>query len=111
MSKKQIQINGKVDDGKPTMLDQLFNNHDDNAKYGTTSEDVYETQLNEMTRSDLEIHARKLRIGLVPETDRLRRNLLNEFRGYVAGLNRPNINLAKTQKPSDQLKKILAEGR
>ena len=109
--KKQININGKVDDGKPTLFDQLFGNNNGDSKYGTVDEEIYESQVNEMTRSDLELHARKLRIGLVPETDRLRRNLIAEFRGYVSTLRRPNVDLPQSNKPSKQLEKILAEGR
>ena len=71
-----------------------------------------------MSRADLESHARKLGVVVV-ESSRLRDKLLHEFDVYTASLQDPAKlvtgsvirNGSKTKAPSEEIRKILAEGR
>lgn len=103
------QTHGKTETFKPTTLDQIWGDTG-NSKYGTLNEEEYESQLNEMNKSDLQTHATK--IGLVPIDDRVRltKRLLSEFRVHVASYKRPEFKQSNP-KISKEVAKILAEGR
>lgn len=108
--KKQIETHAKVD-GPPTNLEQVFG-FNEYAKYGTLDESVYVKRLNEMNRSDLEAHARKMGLIIVESSERLRGKLLQEFRNYVTYLHKPVQPVQQQpQKISEEARKVLAEGR
>lgn len=107
--KPLIETHGKVDNTQPTTLEQIWG-FNELAKYGTTDEAVYAEQLQNMNRTDLEAHARRVGEVIVEDSSRLRERLVRSFRAYVASLRRPvlpkqEINL------TPEVKKILAEGR
>lgn len=110
MSETFIQINGKEDVAEPTILEQVWG-FNDQAKYGTLDEDVYRNEILGMNRSDLETHARRVGVMIVEGTARLQDNLLKAFRTYKTYLYQP----AKKESPkleiTDDVRKILAEGR
>lgn len=83
------------------------------AKYGTLDETVYRQQVEEMNRTDLENHARRVGVVVLESTARLRDSLLTEFRRYVTFLRKPVQPLKSTSHPTipDEVRKILQEGR
>ena len=108
--KKQIQTHAKIE-GTPSMLDQLMNNYNELARYGTKSEDEYLNFLTELNRADLEIHARQLGVIIVESTEQLRNKLINEFRSYNSLLYKPIPENPPVLKVSKKAERILAEGR
>lgn len=108
--KKLIETHGKSDGG-PTMLEQVFGGFNEFSKYGTVNENEYDTQLKEMTRADLESHARKMGTIIHEDSVRIKNDLLKEFRNYVAYLRKPTSKSSKQPKISKDIKSILAEGR
>lgn len=110
--KKMKQTDGKIQKPVPTTLDQIWGDTG-MSKYGTMDKDVYLNQLNEMNRSDLQLHA--IKIGLIPNDDRNRliKSLVAEFTKYVNAYKAPqekDKSENSTIKNKDILK-ILAEGR
>ena len=109
--KKLKQVDGKVD-RKPTTINQIFGDTG-LGKYGTMDRSLYESQLNEMNKSDLQTHATV--VGLIPIEDRARlvQRLLREFDRHVASFNAPASKTpAKTPvKMSEAVKKLLSEAR
>jgi hypothetical protein len=108
------QTHGKVDDEKrqPTTLEQVWGGFNEMARYGTLDEQEYEQQLKEMNLTDLHAHARKLGFVPVDSVERLRGNLMREFRSYAAYLSKPVPDKkTKPKNPSKEIDKILAEGR
>ncbi len=108
--KEVIQTNAKVQDGKFTTLEQIWG-FNESAKYGTLDESIYASQLDEMNKTDLYEHARKIGVTLVDGVARLKSNLLHEFRSYVAYLNKPQNPNGSHPKISARVERILAEGR
>ena len=106
-----IETHGKIE-GAPTTLEQVWG-YNEMAKYGTLNEDVYKGQVDEMSRTDLESHARRLGVVIVESTARLRDILVTEFRRYKSLSRKPvsETKVASSVAPSDIVKKILAEGR
>lgn len=101
------QVHGKVD-AVPATLDQLLG---DNGmdKYQTLDEKKYISQLEDMSKSEIQAHAVKM--GLVPIDNRkmLEDRLLREFKNHVnAYIGRPNL---KQEPISPEAMRILAEGR
>jgi hypothetical protein len=119
--KSMIETHGKIEDlspatSMPTRAEQLWGGFNELARYGTLKEEEYESQLNDMNRTDMEAHARRVGVLVVESSARLKESLKKEFRIYVSTLNRPSHltnGAVVTKKPllTDEVKKILAEGR
>jgi hypothetical protein len=105
------QTHAKIEEKQYQTLDQIWG--DDGAhRYGTFSEDEYMSQLNAMTRSDLQNHALKMNLIPIDNMRMLRERLLNEFRRH----NNSYLKVSTTKKVQDDnipdvAKKILSEGR
>lgn len=91
-------IDGKVhpeDSNKPfepSTMDQLFNSNAGLTRYGTMDEEEYKEELDEMNLADLREHAVKV-AGIIPRdvaTERLKKNLVAEFKRYVGLYKKPN---------------------
>jgi hypothetical protein len=110
VKKPIMEAHGKVENTQPTMLEQVWG-YNELARYGTMDEDVYRNQVDEMNRSDLETHARKLGVVVVESTTRLREKLFTAFRTYVSLVRKPaDLPKSKTITDSAALR-VLAEGR
>jgi len=111
MKKKPIiETHGKVEGLKPTTLEQIWG-HNELSRYGTVDENVYRQQVDEMSRTDLEAHARKLGVVIVESTTRLRDKLVKEFRTHQSLLYRPDSPKQPEITLDEKVKRILAEGR
>lgn len=120
---KQIETHGKIEEPAPpanapfvpTRLEQIWGGFNEMSRYGTLKEEEYETQLNDMNRTDMEAHARRLGIIILESSARLKESLKKEFRVYISTLNRPTVATSavtsKNTEVSSAVKKILAEGR
>jgi hypothetical protein len=107
--KQFTETHGKVE-GAPTTLEQVWG-YNELSKYGTLDENAYKQQVIEMNRTDLESHARRIGIVIVESSERLKENLIKEFKNYVIYLRKP-ITEAKSQPQlPPEVKKILSEGR
>ena len=108
--KNLSQTHGKEEKFEPTTLDQIWGDDGLNV-YGTMVEDQYENQIDEMNISDLQTHAS--RVGIIPIDNRntLRERLLREFRKHVASYRKPLDNPSPDPVLSDEMMKILSEGR
>ena len=111
MNKPIIETNGKVQESPTqfTLLEQVWSQQD-TSKYGTLDVLKYTEQLDDMTRSDLEAHARQMNVGIVENTLRLKAKLLDEFNSYVALSHKP-VNPLKPTPTNKEAMKILSEGR
>jgi hypothetical protein len=112
--KSKFQTHGALDQDKPTTLDAIWGGTNELAKYGTLDEDEYKNQLSEMTRADLEAHARRVGLVPLPDSERLRKNLIREFQSYAAYLRQPAAAVKRAvppQKVSKKVQSILNEGR
>jgi hypothetical protein len=83
------QTHGKVEDFQPTTLDQIFGGFNRLSTYGTLEEGEYKGRLLQMTRADLEAHAREKGCLIVEDSNRLREMLMKQFRAYVSFLKKP----------------------
>lgn len=94
---------------EPTTLDQIWGDTGLN-KYSTLDEQKYEELLLNMSKSDLQSHARKH--GLIPIDDirTLRARLTREFKRHVGMYGKPVVHKQET-KISKEALRILAEGR
>lgn len=118
MKKKHqiLECNGKSEPEQkpfiPTTLEAVWG-YNELSRYSTVDEQEYRALLMDMSRADLENHARKHQVSIVESSDRLREKLMNQFNGYVASLKKPlNQKLAKVPVSQlEQARKILAEGR
>lgn len=105
------QTHAKVEERQYQTLDQILG--DSGAdKYGTFDEDEYWSQLNAMSKSDLQNHALKMSLIPVDNMKMLRERLMNEFRRH----NNSYLKVSGTKKVldtnvPDAVKRILAEGR
>lgn len=104
------QIHGKEETFEPTTLDQIWG-ESGNTKYGTTDVNDYVRKLEDMNTTDLQTHAHV--IGFVPVDDRvvLMKKLIGEFKKHISGFRKPTGQLPHARPPSDEVKKILSEGR
>lgn len=109
--KPVVEAHGKEDSTQPTLLEQVWG-FNDLSKYGTLDEAAYQRQLDEMNRTDLESHARKVGVIVVESTARLKGELVRAFANYVYYLRKP-APTAPTSKTevTDEVRRILAEGR
>lgn len=104
------QIHGKEEKFEPTTLDQVWG-ESGNTKYGTTDVNDYIRKLEDMNTTDLQTHAHV--IGFVPVDDRvtLMKKLIGEFKKHISGFQKPTDQLSRNRPLSDEVKKILSEGR
>lgn len=111
MSKKKIiEATGKEEGGEPTTLEQIMG-FNELSRYNTMDASVYENQLSDMNRTDLEHEARRVGLAIIPqENDRLRAGLKNEFNAFVSTLRKPKHS-TRPITLSKEAEKILKEGR
>lgn len=109
--KTVVETHGKDEQSiEPTLLEQVWSQVDI-SRYGTLIESEYMQRINQMTRADLETHARQMGVVVVENSFRLRDKLLAEFRGFVALINKPKIAPRSNFKINDAALKVLSEGR
>jgi len=108
--KEQHEAHGKIDSAEPTMLEQIWG-FNELSKYGTLDEEEYEKNLLEMSKIDLQAHARELGIVPIDSVERLTQNLLREFKNYVFYLRKPAKAQSAPKNPTKTVKAILSEGR
>jgi len=104
------QANAKVETTELTSLDQIWG-FNEISRYGTIDETEYKNRLINMTRSDLENHARSVGSMVLESSERLRDSLLKQFRAYVLSLKKPVSQSHSNIKISPEVQKILNEGR
>ena len=106
--KSLAQTHGK-DETQPQTLDQIWGD-DGTWKYKTMNLEVYEQYLKNLNKSDLQEHATI--IGLVPidNSQILMKRLTAEFKKHVNAYSVPKQR-GRKEKISDEVKKILREGR
>lgn len=110
MKKKLTEINGREETYQPQTLAQIWG-ETGREKYGTLDLEEYRQQLESMTRSDMEEHARVVGIGIVDGKVRLRDNLIKEFKNHVAMARKPVEVKKVPSKPSAAALKVMSEGR
>lgn len=103
------QSHGKEENVQPTSLDQIWGDTGI-SKYKTLNRDEYQSQINDMNKSDLQTHATK--VGLVPIDDMkmLRGRLVKEFDKHVSSYRTPKSTKDSENLSKDALK-ILGEGK
>ena len=114
-SKKKVldemeQVHGKEEEYEATTLDQIWGDTGMD-KYGTFKEEEYKSYIDELNKTDLQQHAIKL--GLVPVRDRgrLTKNLIIAFKQHISQYKKPVDNKDQALNVSDEVAKILSEGR
>ena len=104
------ETHGKVDEGKPTTLDQIWG---DTGlwRYNTMDLSEYKKYLKNLNKTDLQAHAKK--VGLIPVDERsiLNKRLLAEFKRHVSSYSSLNKSKGEVESVSNEVKKILSEGR
>ncbi|MAF42574.1 MAG: hypothetical protein CMI54_00200 [Parcubacteria group bacterium] len=105
------QTHGKEEKFEPTTLEQVWGEETGLTKYGTTDVNDYIRKLDEMNKSDLQAHAHY--VGFVPVDDRvsLTKKLITEFKKYVSGFQKPSTQPIPNSPVTDEVNKILSEGR
>lgn len=103
------QVHGKVEDFKPTTLDQIWGD-DGLTKYQTLNEDQYKNFLSDMGKTELHAHCGK--VGVVPIDNRemLEKKLVIEFLKHVNSYRVPNNKTISTSLSKDALD-VLKEGK
>ena len=104
------QIHAKTQETQITRLDQVWG-FNDMHRFGTVDEGEYTAHLRDMTRADLENHAKKVNVIVVEDSGRLRDLLLKEFRSYVISLKKPAYVKPVQGKVSAEAQRVLNEGR
>jgi len=104
------QTHAKEETQQITSLDEVWG-YNRNSRYQTIDEATYESSLKEMTRSDLENHARALGSIIVEDSGRIRNELMKLFRAYVLSLKKPAPSTASKIKVTAEVQKILNEAR
>ena len=104
------QTHGKEEKFQPTTLDQVWG-ESGNTKYGTTDVNDYIRKLENLNTTDLQTHAHT--IGFVPIDDRvtLIKKLIGEFKKHISSFGKPTHSAPQPAELSDEVKKILSEGR
>ena len=115
IKKQIIETHGQDESVKekfqPTLLEQVWG-ADNLSRYGTQDESVYIKRLENMTRADIEAHARTMGVVIVEHTPRLRDKLLTEFRSYTSLSRRSATSTSQGQQTiSEAARKVLDEGR
>lgn len=105
------QTNGQKSRPNYTNLDQIWGKTG-MIKYGTLDPVIYESQLREMTKSDLYSEAQKVGLQPVDNKERLIKSLIQEFKSYAAQFAAPpNVVDNNGKQLSPKVLKILAEGK
>jgi len=104
------QTHAKVPTQELTSLDQVWG-FNEISRFGTVDEATYKGRLSEMTRADLENHARAVGSIVLESSERLRDSLLRQFQAYVLSLRKPAPASKAPIKVSADVQKILNEGR
>lgn len=107
--KKIIEATGKEETFEPTTLEQIIG-YNQLSRYNTIEASVYEENIKEMNRTDLESEARRVGTVILEDTQRLRNSLLKDFEAFISSLNKPK-HITKAVKISKEVEKILQEGR
>lgn len=111
--KSMIETHGREESSKyqPQLLEQVWGS-DNLSKYGTLDIDEYNDRLDNMTRADLETHARAVGVIIVEHTPRLREKLIHEFNSFVSLVQKPeNPKSYGKIKITPEAQKVLNEGR
>jgi len=103
------QTHGKLEDIQYKSLEQIWGD-DGSTKYKTLDESKYMEYLNELNKSDLQTHARK--IGLIPVDNRetITKRLIAEFRKFTSLYKVPK-NKENNTELNKEAKNILSEGK
>ena len=104
------QTHGKEEKFEPTTLDQIWGD-DGLAKYSTMEDSVYEQQLNDMDKADIQSHAAQVGVIPVDNTELLKQKLMREFYKHINAYRRPTTATENNKPPSDEIEKILREGK
>ena len=107
-SKKIIQTHGKIENSKPSTLDQVWGDAG-LSRYGTMKLNEYKDQLKKMNRTDIQSHATKLGVVPVENREMLEKRLTKEFEKHTSSYNRPDS--PKPKDASAKALRILSEGR
>ena len=104
------QTHGKEEKFEPTTLDQVWGD-EGLGKYKTMDVETYDNYLSGLHKADIQKHAAE--VGIVPIDNRemLKKKLVGEFKKHVSSYRKPSLNKKKPEKPSDDVLKILREGR
>lgn len=104
------QTHGKVEEFKPSTLDQIWGDTG-LSKYQTFDLEKYEEYIRELNKTDLQAHASK--VGVIPtdSVEMTRKRLLAQFRKHVSNYRTPNANPSKPSLISKEVRKILEEGK
>jgi len=105
------QVHGKDETQyRPTSLDQVWGD-EGFGKYKTMDLEKYESHLQALNRTDLQKHAAEIGVVPIDNRDMLKKRLVGEFKKHVASYRMPNVKDTTDKKPSDEVIKILREGR
>jgi len=104
------QTHGKEETFEPTTLEQVWGD-DGTAKYSTMDDSNYEDQLNDMDKADIQSHAAQVGVIPVDNTELLKQKLMKEFHKHVNQYRRPTGPNDKNSLPSEEVQKILREGK
>lgn len=104
------QTHGKEEKFEPTTLDQIWGD-DGMSKYSTMDGVSYEEQLNNMDKADIQSHASKVSVIPVDNTELLKQKLMKEFYKHVNAFRRPTGSADSNEAPSQEIQKILGEGK
>lgn len=104
------QANAKTPTHELTSLDQIWG-FNEISRFGTVNEGEYKQRITEMTRVDLENHARAVGCMVLESSERLRDSLLRQFQAYVLSLRKPVSQASSKIKVSPEVQKTLNEGR
>jgi hypothetical protein len=103
------QTHGKLENIEYKTLDQIWGD-DGSAKYKASNTEDYLNYLNDMNKSDLQAHAKK--IGLIPIDNRetLTKRLVTEFKKFNSLYKLPKNKENKVEL-NKETKNILSEGK
>ena len=104
------ETHAKEETQEITSLDQVWG-HNRLSRYTTLNEEEYMKTLTDMTRSDLENHARAVGSVIVESSERIRTELMKLFRAYVLSLKKPQSIPPSKIKITADVQRILNEGR
>jgi len=112
--KVMVETHGKLEDDaprfQPTLLEHIWGD-DGMSRYGTSDEAEYTRRLDQMTRADLEVHARQMGVIITENSTRLREKLLSAFRSYSSLIRKPAPTPQTPAKVSEEALSVLREGR
>ncbi len=112
-SKKKIQhqTHAKVEKITPTTLEQIWGD-DGTYRYGTLDENQYQSDIQGMSRVDIQTHATRLGIVPVENRDMLEKRLMKEFFKHKSIYTTPAaLPQVTNEDVSQEARDILSEGR